>query len=353
MDTSYSGIQQRAQHSQTPKRVLAQGDGGVVRGKVAMSGRTIADELLEQVQKGELSYDQAAEKVNSLDLGSLETGRVYHRLHSDRRVQHYIENRDLRADMRRNRVPFISEDFCPGFWLSQGLTLVGALSGQSKSTTAANIIAGFLDSIDGKQIVVISNEEATDAILERVACIHLGLSYLARYNGELNHMDNEAIEDHARELTKRVEIVPMADWDMSCLEDVKAVLNYVPKMGDIGLVVVDYLQTITHSRDEPSLETFQVSKKFGLFLKDFGRRVRVPIVVFAQLKPKSDTSQIQDRFQNDRTIYNHAFNVIEIIPDFDTLMTTFTIHKGRFFNKQGHEVVMKFNKGKYTMEDAI
>jgi hypothetical protein len=92
-------------------------------------------------------------------------------------------------------------------------------------------------------------------------------------------------------------------------------------------------------------------KDFGFYLKDYGIRSTVPIVNFVQLKSDAESTDFADRVQNDRTIYNHAENVIEIRPDFETKKTTFRFHKGRFLANQNDARVLAWNFGRYEAVD--
>ena len=253
-----------------------------------------------------------------------------------------------RQMFEKNRQPFIFPGFTPegDFWLSQGLTLVGAMSGKGKSTAAANILAGMIDYQPDTTALVISNEEATDAILHRTACVLLRKPYMKFHHGRMFDAEAEEVRSCARELLRRIAIVNDPMWDTSCLEDVQTILEGSAAQG-VSMVLVDYYQTITHSRDFPEMEPFKVLKKFGSFIRDYGRRAPVPVVVLCQLHPTSTASEFSARVQNDKTIYNDAFNVIEISPNEDTGLTDFTIHKQRFGTSQGIKVSLNFNCGRY------
>ena len=100
------------------------------------------------------------------------------------------------------------------------------------------------------------------------------------------------------------------------------------------------------------MDPVRVSKNFGFYLKEYGKRVAKPVVVFAQLRAKDgDHKEFKTRVENDRTIFNHAFQAIEINPDYAASRTTFIIQKNRFGLKQREEVTMKFDGGRYIMED--
>lgn len=302
---------------------------------------TKKDQILNEIkQNPETPYDLRSE------------GRSYKPKSTNARIEQYRKNKALRAKMLENRVPFIHPEFDPDFFLCQGMTIVCAMSGQSKSTTCANVIAGFINHTPGKQIVVITNEEGPDAVIDRVACLLHEQNYIDLYKNRMSEKARALVEQTSIELSDFVEVVDDPAWDMGCLEDVQSVLEHAAKNG-VSLVILDYLQTVTYSRDFPHLESFQVSKKLGLYLKDYGKRVGVPVVVFAQLSPPRDKAAVQDRIQNDKTIYNHAFNVIEVKPDFNTLITEFTIHKGRFELKQGKKISMIYKHGKYLPDSEI
>ncbi len=315
----------------------------------------IKGSLVEALKAGSMSPAQAVGEFEKITPTQLQTGRIYERKSVEDRITQYRESKQTRSDIKKNRVPFISPMFIRGLWLSQGLVVVGALSGRAKSTTASNVLAGFLKSVPDKSAIVISNEEAADAIYERTACILLEYSYSAFFSGGLGAVDEAKVKKCVEEvIIPRVEIVEEGSFDMAYLEDVQAVLEAAAR-DRVGIVVVDYLQIITQSRNEPQLETFQISKKLGLYLKDYGKKNGVPVVCFVQLNPESMGKTMQERIQNDKTFFNHGFLNVEIQPDFETLTTKFIVHKDRFFGFTGKEVIADFRGGRYVFagEDTI
>lgn len=295
-------------------------------------------EIVQKVKDGELTPEQAVEQYAP-------SKRTYAQTSIEERLKNYEKNKLIRTEILRNKIPFISETFLPNFYLSQGLVLVGAESGKSKSTTAANVIAGYLRATDGTAIVI-TNEEATDAIIERIACVLCKISYIDFYNKKLVHKDYNLVFETIPQVISRVEVVESGLWDTAYIEDIQAVLETAAR-NKVGLVLIDYLQTITMSRDRPELESFQISKKLGFYFKDYGKKNGVPVVVLAQLSTSSEGRSMSDRVQNDKTIYNHSFIAIEVVPDFKTLSTTFKIHKTRFGDHSGQEVVMSYSGGRY------
>lgn len=306
--------------------------------------------LIGGIRTGELSPQDAVKEFEKLTPTQVRTGRIYEQKSTDARLAQYHDSRAVRRTIRQNRVPFISKSFLPGLWLSQGLIVVGAKSGRAKSTTASNVLAGFLRSVPDKSAIILSNEEATDAIYERTACVLLEMNYIDMVKGAFSHKQEAAVEQCISEfIIPRVEVVEDGKFDMSYEEDVIAVFETAVN-DKVGLAVLDYHQCVTQSRTKPESESFQVSKRLGIYLKDLGRKHGLPVVDFVQLKDGTDGADFASRVQNDKTLFNHAFLAIEIEPDFETLTTKFKVHKDRFFGHTGKEVVMDFKGGRYEVQ---
>lgn len=311
--------------------------------------------LIDGIRTGEISPQEAVAKFDKLTPGQIRTGRIYEQKDRAGRIEQYRTSKQTRITIRQNRVPFISKSFLPGLWLSQGLIVVGAKSGRAKSTTASNVLAGFLRSVPNKPAIVVSNEEAADAIYERTACVLTQTNYIEYFSGKASAQTQRLVEQCVtEEIIPRVEVVEDGKFDMSYEEDVMAVLE-TAAIDKVGLVIVDYHQCITQSRTKPDSESFQVSKRLGLYLKDYGKKHGVPVLDFVQLSNGAENADFASRVQNDKTLFNHAFLAIEIEPDFETLTTKFKVHKDRFSGHTGKEVVCDFVGGRYVFqgEDSL
>lgn len=309
--------------------------------------KALQQALITDIREGTITPFEAVTSFEKLTPGQIRTGRIYEQKSIEDRRKQFAESKALRKEIRKNRVPFISESFLPGMWLSQGLIVVGAKSGRAKSTTASNVLAGFLRSMPGKTAIVISNEEAVDAVYQRVACVIEQVDFTALGSGRLGSTQEKQVEACVQDLViPRVEVVEDGKFNMSYIDDVQAVLE-TAALERIGLVIVDYLQVITQSRQSPDLEPFQISKKLGLYLKDYGKNNGVPVVCFVQLGPGSEGSTMFERVQNDKTFCNHSFLAIEIEPNFEALTTKFRVHKDRFSGHTGKEIECDFVGGRY------
>jgi len=234
-----------------------------------------------------------------------------------------------------------------------GVTVIGGCTGKGKSTTSANLIADFHTRYPGRQALVITNEEVSADVLDRVACVKLGTDFYQYRDGAVPEEVDMRVAEEAEKLFDRIEVVSSSGVDMTCLEDVVEVLNYAASQENINLIAVDYLQTVTWSKERPELNAYEVSKRLGLFLKEYGRKVSIPVIIFAQIQPppKSDGDWIPDfssRVQGDKTFVNHCVMAIEILPDFETQTTKFYIHKDRFGATQGHSLDFNWKRGRLT-----
>lgn len=315
----------------------------------AMGGTTTPERfssISAQIKSGAITPEDAVRAAN--EEFAKKQGRKFVLPSAESRELAYERSCAEREMFDRAKIPFIFPNFTPedDLYLSQGLTLVGAMSGKGKSTAAANILAGFINYRDTGTALVISNEEATDAILHRTACVLLKKPYMKFHTGAMFKREQEEVREFARTLLSRLIVVNDPQWNTACLEDVQTILEGSAAQS-VSLVILDYHQTVNQSRDYPDMEAYKVLKQFGVFMREYGKRAPVPVVDFVQLNPKSEGSEFQSRVQNDKTIYNDAFNVIEIAPNQETKLTDFIVHKQRFGASQGVKVSLAFNSGRY------
>jgi hypothetical protein len=268
-------------------------------------------------------------------------------------LEAYNEIIQERKDLRERSFPFISPAFHPDTRLHSGLVVVGAVTGQAKSTTNANVIASFIKEQDQKRAVVISNEESMDAVYNRIACVLLKLDYNRYHRGQMSASDGNRVEEKARSLMDRVEVITNINgWDMTYLEDVQAVMEWASRDPDVGLIAIDYLQTIAFSRESRMLSQYDVSKRFGNYLVSHGKKKGAPVVLFVQLKNKvGDNTFFKSRVEGDSHTINHAELVVEILPDFNQSTTKFVIQKSRWGIPQGTEVHATFVAGRYEFKE--
>jgi hypothetical protein len=310
--------------------------------------KLVKQEVLEKMAAGEMSLNTGAEKL----INATRASSQYRPPNLQKRREQYYQDRELRELSLHNGVPLcVPALFARDFRLPPGLVLFGGVSGQAKTTTAANLVAGYLEYNPTKHILTLSNEEMSESFYNRVACIHLKHNFADFQNGRLDAISRSEVEDHAQTLMDRLIVdAGGGDFKMDCLEHVQAALEYAAQQG-VGLVVFDYFQTVSRSETNEDMEHFRVLKEMGSYLRDYGRRSAVPVAVFAQLKPTSQAPDFKSRVEMDRTIYNDAFMAVEVVPNFETKTTKFVLHKDRLGIWPAREIEMKFVGGRYVFEE--
>jgi len=265
---------------------------------------------------------------------------------AERKAQYELD-RTLIRKSQRTQISFLGSDLN----LRMGVTVIGGCTGKGKSTCSANLLADFFNRYPTKQALVITNEEVSADVLDRIACVHLQTDFYKYRDGVVPQEVEERVEEAAQQLFERIEVVSSSKVDMTCLEDVIDVLVFAASKDYINLVVVDYLQTVTWSRECRELNAYEVSKRLGIFLKDYGRKISIPVAIFAQIQPapSSESEWVPDfstRIQGDKTFVNHCIMAIEIIPSFKDLTTQFYIHKDRYGSTQGSRLLFNYERGR-------
>ena len=248
---------------------------------------------------------------------------------------------------RHSKIPFISRDCLPSLRLSSGLVLVGGMTGKAKTTTAVNIVCGFLRNSQ-KNVYLVNNEENIAAYLNKIACCMMGVSYSDYYDNLVDEYGLDRIRHVLSRIVGRIRFVASDAVNANYLEDTVSILEHVrDESWRYGMVVIDYHQTISMSRKNGMMESYQVSKNLGNYLREFSNQCPVPVVMLTQLKPKSESGEFQSRIMNDKTMSNNAPVHVEVESDMQNFTTTFRKHKDRNGKIPFEETVMRFNNGRY------
>jgi replicative DNA helicase len=302
--------------------------------------------IKDGIAKGEIDPVKGAEQA----IEQIQKKSVYRPPTREEKQKAYQRDKERKLRALQNSVYFIDPHFSTKFKLVQGLYLVGAISGQGKSTALRNILAGFVMQTSNKKARVLTNEESSMTVYDGVACVLLGFDFSKHQNYKNSPKEREKIEETAHDLMDKIDVeAGDSNFDMSCMEDVERVLRFGEEQNDAGLICLDYWQTVNHSRDNEEWESFRVLKELGFFLKGYGQRASCPVLNFVQLQGKADSKDFKSRIENDKTIYNHAFGAIEIIPDFENRTSKFVVVKDRHGGATGEVVEMAFSNGKYEV----
>ena len=271
----------------------------------------------------------------------------------DNTCQNMFKDIHKRRQAKKKNYPFICSTFDDLYDLAMGFILMVGKSGQGKSTVLANILAHLVitNSIK-KRVLVISNEESTEDVYSRIACIVEGIDWVKYRADTISEQDWNRVMARMMEITKVITVQSITSETMNYqyMEDFVATMGHAEEIQDqpnaFEMILFDYWQTVNQSRDNLNLSSVEVSKQLGFYMKEFAARVPVPLIAFSQLKG-DDKLDIKDRIENDKTLYNHAQDCIEILPNFDTQKTTFHFHKNRWGHLQGKYITVPFKDGKF------
>lgn len=299
-----------------------------------------------KLESGELKPEAAVAEAEKV----LAPKSTYRPPTQEEKRARYQRDKERKTAALQRSVYFIDPYFSTKFKLIQGLYLIGAISGQGKSTTLRNVLAGYVLAGRSRKARVLTNEESSMTVYDGVACILLGLDFSKHQNNKNSAREREAIEQKSYELMESIDVeAGDSNFDMTCMEDVIRVLRYSEEQDDAGMVCLDYWQTVNHSREDETMEHFRVLKELGFFLKDYGQRASCPVLNFVQLSGKETSKDFKSRVESDKTIYNQAFGAIEVIADFENSTSKFVVHKDRLGGANGEVVEMVWDRGKYII----
>lgn len=254
-------------------------------------------------------------------------------------------------DIVNQRITLINDSLTSAIpFTRESLYLFCALSGNGKSTIAANISYPLWR--QKKKILVISNEETDQDICMRIACLHLGYDFNAYKKGDRQKMTDEMLLECISlfpDITTYVKIkdVKWKDGGTTRIEGVKALLEAVKGQG-YSAVLIDYYQLIKDSRNK-SQTRYDVLNDLRIWLGRYIKKCDLPVVLFAQLYSlgkKGGVKDIDARIKECSAVVEPATVIIEAIPNIELKATDFIIHKDRF-GIMGTKIICPFDKGRF------
>lgn len=256
-----------------------------------------------------------------------------------------------------NKVPFFRKNFI----------LIGARTGEGKSTAVANIAHAVMTSkhpVTGKtlRVLVLTNEEKAEDFYNRVTCLIKGWHYtnhnqftkeqtdtfrkmipVLASNGRLTVIDNNHNGSHGV---------------TTSLEGIATVFdNLIEKEEWYDVIMIDYYQNIIHSQKYPHLSENEVQARLTRMMDKYKNIYPAPIVMMAQITPpdKDDRIPFQHRIKGRKIIMDPATFAVEMVRDTKHLRTKWVVHKSRFTEAIGSDWFTGYDKGKfvpYTTEFA-
>lgn len=237
-------------------------------------------------------------------------------------------------------------------YFAKNLILIGAKSGNGKSTIAANLAYNAL--MNGQKALIITNEEAEEDFYNRIMCLIQGWHYV----------DHDKFTDHQKAtfnkgikaLSERIMVISDAwqgrDGVTTTLEGITGVLNSAKRSKNkYDVIIIDYYQGVNQSLINPGFADWQVQQEFSTYLNGFFKTyTHGPVIVLSQLK-ENDENAFKDRIEGRKSIFNRATCAIEVKPNFEKKCTEFWFYKARHNQCIGKKLQMGYDKGKYVPYD--
>ena len=242
----------------------------------------------------------------------------------------------------------------------KNLILVGADTGDGKSTAVANVIYSTVTKINpatGKpgRVLVLSNEEAPEDFYNRITALHLGLKYTN--HSEITDAEKELYASYIPIWCENSMLSIIGDtyqgisgWTTT-LEGIERIFaSLLENDNPPDVVILDYYQNVKVSRNNTDLDQYKVQAMFAAFLDKMKLVYPGPIVVMAQMKRltgEDDTTPFNVRLKGSKEICDKATFIAEITPERAYLRSKWKVWKSRFNESVGNTYYVGYDRGKF------
>ena len=249
----------------------------------------------------------------------------------------------------KNAKVYINNDFKGKIpYFGHNVILVGGRSGTGKSTISANL--AYLELLQGGYPLILTNEEVTGDIYNRITCLFKGWTYTEHDSFTKDQLDT--FDDMMDKLSSRMTVIDnnytKEYGQTTTLEGIQSILESLATCNrKYTTIIIDYYTNVNVSLNNPGMENWKVQEKLANYLDQFKSRYLAPIVVLAQLKEGKDLP-FKEALEGRKSIYNIATCAIELKAEREELRTAWTIHKSRFTQAIGQTIYTGFDRGKYV-----
>lgn len=265
-------------------------------------------------------------------------------------------------DAAKKSMCFMNEQFrlvVPYF--QKNLILVGADTGDGKSTTIANAVYSTIMSVNpatGKngRALVLSNEEAAEDFYNRITAVHLGLKYTNHAN--ITEEEKQQYAKYIPEWCEDNSLSVIGDtyqgisgWTTTIEGIEKIFTSLLESDNPPDVVFIDYYQNIKRSKNDPDMVDWKCQSMFAAFMDKMKLVYPGPIVVMAQMKRltgEDDTTPFNVRLKGSKEICDKATFIGEITPERSLLRSRWKVWKARFNDCTGIDFHVGYDRGKFV-----
>lgn len=163
----------------------------------------------------------------------------------------------------------------------QGITetdlwVLAARPSMGKSALAFNIARNI--AMQGREVMIFSMEMSQDQVVDRMIASLSGIPSDKIRSGQLTEQDWPALSSAVQKLKGlKIHIFDTPGIDV---RRAQAICRKFSRNGDIGLIVVDYLQLMTDAREK---DRIQVVSSVSRELKKLAKMIKAPVIALSQL----------------------------------------------------------------------
>jgi replicative DNA helicase len=272
---------------------------------------------------------------------------------NDERIHKLREQNKEYIELAKKGSVFLKNDEFKGLvpLFPRNMILVGAQTGDGKSTLTANMTYQFL--AQGENVLVITNEEHPTDIMNRVICLTKGWSY--HDHTSITPEQQAEFDRMYPILSQKLEIIDDnyngVGGLTTTLEGIKAIQkSLLENEKKFGIIIYDYFQNTNTSNKNPSASGFEVLHEVGRSWDIFKNQYNAPIIILSQLKAASeeDKTPFKERIEGRKSIYNFCTCAIEVKANKETSTTEWIFKKSRFAKAMGVTVKTGFDRGRYV-----
>lgn len=318
--------------------------------KAVLDNKRVSSQL-EQIQQNERDMEIA----KNSNFGAMTTDQI-------REIQ---KNNDEYMEAAKHAMTFIDPLFdnkVPFF--RKNFILVGARTGEGKSTAVANIAHTLLQEKNPalgrkRRILVLTNEERAEDFYNRITALLCGWHYTnhSKFTQEQRDMFHKMIPLLAKD--GRLTVIDNnhngSHGVTTSIEGIATVFdNLIANEEWYDVILIDYYQNIIHSQKYPHWSENEVQAKLSRMMDKYKNVYPAPIVMFAQINPpdKDDKIPFQHRIKGRKIIMDPSTFAVEMIRDTKLQMTKWVVHKSRFTEAIGTEMKTGYDKGKFVKYDS-
>ena len=160
------------------------------------------------------------------------------------------------------------------------LLIIGARPGMGKTAFALACLFNYICS-DKKKAVMFSLEMSGTELFQRMISSISAIPLQNIRSGKLNDPMKKCLDDNAKELSSN-KFLSLYDKTVSTIPALRAAIRKEQKKGDVGLVIVDYLQLLSGNGNNNYEKVSEISRQLKLLAREFN----CCVVALSQLSRK-------------------------------------------------------------------